>query len=133
MVEINGRQYETYFKIGLEFDIFASFKFNIHDKDQRYSWGRPLTFFRVLCPPTIYALLSFYSEVFDNLRNIWSLISDNFFRKIPKNFPRNSEMFSTFSKSKETIVSVPKLVQNHCIDQNLAIIAITAPKTSVFS
>ena len=67
--------------------------------------------FGVLCPPTIDVLLHFYYQIF----KIWSFMPLNFFRKISQKI---SEIFSTFSKSKQTVIFVPKLVQNHYIDQN---------------
>ena len=53
-----------------------------------------------------------------------------------KNFPKISqkfpEIFSTFSKSKKTVIVAPKIVHNHYINQNLAKISLKTPKNSQF-
>ena len=51
------------------------------------------------------------------------------FPKISKNFP---EIFSTFSKSKKTIIFAPKTVQNHNINQNLAKFSLKTPTNRRF-
>ena len=67
------------------------------------------------------------SRVFE----IWSFMSANFLQKllkISKKFPR---ILSTFSKSRKTIIFVPVSVQNHNIDQNLAIFSMISKKTAI--
>ena len=50
-----------------------------------------------------------------------------FLRNHPQRFQKILKIFHFFSKSKNIIVFEPKLVQNHYIDQNLAIFP---PKTT---
>ena len=59
-------------------------------------------------------------------------MSGNFFRRIPQNFLKFREIFSTFSKSKKTIDFVTKLIQNYYIDQNLAEFSHKTPKNGNF-
>ena len=56
-----------------------------------------------------------------------------FFEKISKISEKFPEILSTFSKSIKTFIFVPKLVQNHYIDQNLAKFSHKTPKTANFS
>ena len=56
-----------------------------------------------------------------------------FFEKFPKISQKFSEIFSTFSKSKKTIIFASKIVQNHYINQNLAKFSLKTPKNSRFS
>ena len=78
--------------------------------------GTPQNFWSFMSP-TRYVLLHFKKE-FSKIFKIWSFMYGHFFRKIPQNFQKFPEIFSTFSKLKKTIVFVTKLVQNDYIDQN---------------
>ena len=60
---------------------------------------------------------------------LWLAIFNDKFLRISQKF---SEKFSTFSKSKKTIVVVPKLAQNHYIDQSLAKFFLKTPKNNQF-
>ena len=76
--------------------------------------------FGVLCPPQLMFYCNFKKE-FSEFSEIWSFMSGDFFRKIPQNFRKISRNFLNFPKiERKPIISVPKLVQNHYIDQNLA-------------
>ena len=55
-----------------------------------------------------------------------------FFEKISKISEKFPEILSTFSKSIKTFIFVPKLVQNHYIDQNLAKFSHKTPKNGQF-
>ena len=55
-----------------------------------------------------------------------------FFEKISKISEKFPEILSTFSKWIKTFIFVPKLVQNHYIDQNLAKSSLKTPKTVYF-
>ena len=70
-----------------------------------------------------------FSESFE----IWCFMFAIFTIKFLRISQKFSEKFSTFSKSKKTIVFVPKLVQNHYIDQNLAKFALKPPKKTIFT
>ena len=60
-------------------------------------------------------------------------MSGNFFREFPKNCQKIYRIFSTFSGSKKKTVNlVPKLVENHYIDQNLAKLFHKTPKNRKF-
>ena len=70
-----------------------------------------------------------FSESFE----IWCFMFAIFTIKFLRISQKFSEKFSTFSKSNKTIVFVPKLVQNHYIDQNLAKFFLKTPKNNQFS
>ena len=57
-------------------------------------------------------------------------MSYNFFEKFPKNFLK---FFQLFQKSKKTIIFMPKIVQNHYINQNLGKNSLKTPKIAGFS
>ena len=67
----------------------------------------------------------------------WSFMSPNnqcfiaFLLTNFRNFPKVSEIYSTFSISTKTIF-VAKFVKNHCIDLNLAKFSLQTPKNSKF-
>ena len=69
-----------------------------------------------------------FSESFE----IWCFMFAIFTIKFLRISQKFSEKFSTFSKSKKTILFVPKLVQNHYIDQNLAKFFLKIPKNNQF-
>ena len=56
-----------------------------------------------------------------------------FFEKFPKISQKFPEIFSTFSKSKKTVIVTPKIVHNHYINQNLAKFSLKTPKMADFS
>ena len=55
-----------------------------------------------------------------------------FFEKFPKISQKFPEIFSTFSKSKKTVIVTPKIVHNHYINQNLAKFSLKTPKNGQF-
>ena len=83
--------------------------------------------FYVPLPTPFYCI---FINKFSKIFKMWSFMSGNFFRKISQKFP---EIFSTFSKSKKTIIFAPKTVQNHNINQNLAKFSLKIPKIVDFS
>ena len=71
--------------------------------------------------------------IFKKILEIWSFMSGNFFENFSRISEKISEIFSTFSKSKKTIIFVTKLVRNEYIDQNLVKFSHETPKNGQFS
>ena len=80
---------------------------------QRWSRGRAWGFLCLIRNPHHPLFIRFLRNKFRGFASFVPHSKAFFFEKFP-------EIFSTFSKSKKIIVFVPKLVQNHYIDQNLA-------------
>ena len=59
-------------------------------------------------------------------------MSGNFLRKIPQNFQKIPQIFSSFSKLKNSIVFVANLVKKDYIDQNLVKVYYKTPKNVQF-
>ena len=76
--------------------------------------------------------IAFLLTNFRNFSKFGVLCPAFFFRKIPQNFQKFPEIFSTFSKSKKTIVLVTKLVQNGYIDQHSVKFSHKTPKNVQF-
>ena len=55
-----------------------------------------------------------------------------FFEKFPKISRKFPEIFSTFSKSKKTAIFTPKIVHNHCMNQNFAKFSLKTQKIANF-
>ena len=73
-----------------------------------------------------------FNKEFSGISKFWILIPMIFFEKFPKISNISWNIFN-FSKIEKTISFVPKLVQNHYIDQNLAKFSDKTPKTADFS
>ena len=56
----------------------------------------------------------------------------HFFRKIAQNFQKKTEILSTFSKSKKTVIFKLKIVYNPYINQNLVKISLKTQKIADF-
>ena len=86
----------------------------------------------VLCPPQgMFYCIS--KKEFWEFFKIWSFMSGNLFEKFPKFSNKIFEILPTFSKLMKIDIFVPKLVQNHYVDQNLAILSHRTPKNCRFS
>ena len=89
-------------------------------------------------PPKIFEVLSPHKKCFiaylrKNFQNLEFYPPQFFFEKISKISKKFPEILSTFSKSIKTFIFVPKLVQNHYIDQNLAKFSHETQKMANFS
>ena len=82
--------------------------------------GRPPKFLEFYGPPHKVRFIAFLLTNFRKFSKFGVLCPAIFFEKFPKISKRFPEIFSTFSKSKKTIIIVTKLVQNDYVDQNLA-------------
>ena len=68
-----------------------------------------------------------FKKEFSKIFETWSFISAIFIQNISRKY---HEIFKTFSKSKKITIFVPKSVQNHYIDENLAKFSHKTPKNS---
>ena len=81
--------------------------------------------------PPFYCI--FKKEFFRKFSKFGVLHLAIFFEKFPKISRKFLDFFSTFSKSTKATIFVPKVVQNHYINQNLAKFFLETPKIANFS
>ena len=94
--------------------------------------GTPQNFWSFMSPHKG-CFIAFLRKNFRKFSKFGVLCPAIFFEKFPKISKKFPEIFSTFSKSKKTIIFVTKLVQNDYIDQNLVKFSHKTPKNDHFS
>lgn len=99
----------TQFSYQQRFSALCDFKLIVYKKQR---WIGPQLFL-VLIIPHYPPFLAFYHQVFGNVK-IWSF-KPCIFTKSPQNFRKLCQPFQNWKK---TIIFVPRLVQNHFLDQN---------------
>ena len=95
--------------------------------------GGPPKIFGVLCPPTSNVLFVFQERIFENFQNLEFYVRAFFSKNSPKFSKNFLKFFQLFQNWKKTINFEHKLVQNHNIDQNLAIFSHKTPKNGQIS
>ena len=93
--------------------------------------GTPQNFWSFMSPHKV-LFIAFLLTNFRKFSKFGVLCPAFFFEKFPKISKKFPEIFSTFSKSKKTIIFVTKLVQNDYIDENLVKFSHKTPKNGQF-
>ena len=107
-----------------------SFRGRIRIRDE-FGGGTPQNFWSFMSPHKG-CFIAFLRKNFRKFSKFGVLCPAIFFEKFPKISRKFPEIFSTFSKSKKTIIFVTKLVRNDYIDQNLVKFSHKTPKNDHF-
>ena len=83
--------------------------------------------------PYLFLFIAFLFTNFRKFSKCGVLCPAIFYEKFPEISQKFPEIFSTFSKSKKTIIFAPKIVQYHYINQNLAKFSLNHLSANEFS